>query len=109
LAAELLGPRYSAPAFDVAERIAHEAPELFGNATMHSWPPAIVWLLAEQDKTVGRYGNWGSQTLHANLALPHPAEIEGEEDQDGAADRITDLSVSSRAGAPLRPDNLRVG
>jgi hypothetical protein len=72
LAGEILGPSYSAQAFEIAERIAHEAPELFGKTTMHSWPAAIVWLLAEQDKVVGRYAKWGTAGLAGELGFTAP-------------------------------------
>jgi hypothetical protein len=72
LAGEILGPSYSAQAFEIAERIAHEAPELFGKTTMHSWPPAIVWLLAEQDELVGRYAKCGTAGLANELGFTAP-------------------------------------
>jgi hypothetical protein len=72
LAGETLGTDYAGPAFEVAERLARQAPETFAKADPASWPAAITWLLAEDDDIVGR-GKFLSPTrLAAELGVGAP-------------------------------------
>lgn len=53
LAAETLGTAHAAEAFDIAERLVREAPDLLARARLSTWPRAIVWLLAHRHRLVG--------------------------------------------------------
>jgi len=72
LAGETLGTNYAGPAFEIAERLARQAPEAFDEARARTWPAAITWLLAEDDDMVGR-GKFLSPTrLAAELGIGAP-------------------------------------
>lgn len=53
LAGETLGTVYAAEAFDLADRLVREAPELLTKARVSTWPRAIVWLIAHRHRLVG--------------------------------------------------------
>lgn len=53
LAGEALGAAHAAEAFDIADRLVREAPELLTRARLSTWPRAIVWLLAYRHRLVG--------------------------------------------------------
>ncbi|PZS35852.1 MAG: hypothetical protein DLM58_02915 [Pseudonocardiales bacterium] len=64
-AGDTLGTDYAAPAFVIAERLAHQSPQTFVEAELSTWTAAIVWLLAEDDDLVGR-GKWFTATKLAD-------------------------------------------
>ncbi|TCC54127.1 hypothetical protein E0H75_05715 [Kribbella capetownensis] len=53
MAGETLGNAYAPDAFDIAERLVREAPDLLAKARLSTWPRAIVWLLAHRHRLVG--------------------------------------------------------
>ncbi|HEU4946491.1 MAG TPA: hypothetical protein VFT31_05005 [Kribbella sp.] len=53
LAGETLGTAYAVEAFDIADRLVREAPDLLGKARLSTWPRAIVWLIAHRHRLVG--------------------------------------------------------
>lgn len=53
LAGETLGSAYAAEAFDIADRLVREAPDLLAKARLSTWPRAIVWVLAHRHRLVG--------------------------------------------------------
>jgi len=53
MAGETLGTAYAPDAFDIAERLVREAPDLLAKARLSTWPRAIVWLLAHRHRLVG--------------------------------------------------------
>ena len=53
LAGETLGTAYAGEAFEIADRLVREAPELLAKARLSTWPRAIVWLLAHRHRLVG--------------------------------------------------------
>jgi len=53
MAGETLGTTYAPDAFDIAERLVREAPDLLAKARLSTWPRAIVWLLAHRHRLVG--------------------------------------------------------
>ena len=53
MAGETLGTTYAPDAFDIAERLVRDAPDLLAKARLSTWPRAIVWLLAHRHRLVG--------------------------------------------------------
>jgi hypothetical protein len=53
MAGETLGTAYAPDAFDIAERLVRDAPDLLAKARLSTWPRAIVWLLAHRHRLVG--------------------------------------------------------
>ncbi|GAA1548125.1 hypothetical protein GCM10009804_00590 [Kribbella hippodromi] len=53
MAGETLGTSYAPDAFDIAERLVRDAPDLLAKARLSTWPRAIVWLLAHRHCLVG--------------------------------------------------------
>jgi hypothetical protein len=53
MAGEALGTNYAPEAFDIAERLVRDAPDLLAKARLSTWPRAIVWLLAHRHRLVG--------------------------------------------------------
>ncbi|MGW6283056.1 hypothetical protein [Kribbella sp. NPDC055071] len=53
MAGETLGNAYAPDAFDIAERLVRDAPDLLARARLSTWPRAIVWLLAHRHRLVG--------------------------------------------------------
>ena len=53
MAGETLGTDYAPDAFDIAERLVRDAPDLLAKARLSTWPRAIVWLLAHRHRLVG--------------------------------------------------------
>jgi hypothetical protein len=53
MAGETLGSAYAPDAFDIAERLVREAPDLLAKARLSTWPRAIVWLIAHRHRLVG--------------------------------------------------------
>jgi len=72
LAGETLGTDYATPAFEVAERVARQAPETFDEAQLTTWPAAITWLLAEDDDIVGRGKFLSATQLSGELNVGAP-------------------------------------
>ncbi len=48
-AAALLGPSFAQPAMDIAVALGSIDPSPYDNTQVHSWPGAIIWLLAEDN------------------------------------------------------------
>ena len=72
LAGETLGTNYAGEAFDIAERLIREAPDLLTKARISTWPRAIVWLLAHRHRLVGPGECLTPTTLAAELACSAP-------------------------------------
>ncbi|MFF0265779.1 hypothetical protein [Kribbella sp. NPDC004536] len=53
MAGETLGTAYAPDAFDIAERLVRDAPDLLAKARLSTWPRAIVWLIAHRHRLVG--------------------------------------------------------
>ncbi|WP_238158210.1 hypothetical protein [Kribbella voronezhensis] len=53
LAGETLGTDYAAEAYEIADRLVRDAPDLLTKARLSTWPRAIVWLLAHRHRLVG--------------------------------------------------------
>jgi hypothetical protein len=53
LAGETLGTNYAAEAYEIADRLVRDAPDLLTKARLSTWPRAIVWLLAHRHRLVG--------------------------------------------------------
>jgi len=53
LAGETLGTNYAAEAFEIADRLVRDAPDLLTKARLSTWPRAIVWLQAHRHRLVG--------------------------------------------------------
>ncbi|GAA1637578.1 hypothetical protein GCM10009744_28540 [Kribbella alba] len=53
LAGETLGTNYAAEAYEIADRLVRDAPDLLAKARLSTWPRAIVWLLAHRHRLVG--------------------------------------------------------
>ncbi len=53
MAGETLGNSYAPDAFDIAERLVRDAPDLVAKARLSTWPRAIVWLIAHRHRLVG--------------------------------------------------------
>ncbi|TQJ18711.1 hypothetical protein FB475_2860 [Kribbella jejuensis] len=53
MAGETLGMAYAPDAFDIAERLVRDAPDLLAKARLSTWPRAIVWLIAHRHRLVG--------------------------------------------------------
>lgn len=72
LAGETLGANYAAEAFEIADSLVRDAPELLGKARLSTWPRAIVWLLAYRHRLVGPGEPLTPQTLAADLSSSAP-------------------------------------
>ncbi len=72
LAGETLGTNYAAEAFDIADRLVREAPDLLAKARLSTWPRAIVWLLAHRHRLVGPGEPLTPFALAAELASSAP-------------------------------------
>jgi hypothetical protein len=46
-------PDLAAEAYEIADRLVRDAPELLAKARLSTWPRAIVWLLAHRHRLVG--------------------------------------------------------
>jgi hypothetical protein len=68
MAGETLGNAYAPDAFDIAERLVREAPDLLTKARLSTWPRAIVWLLAHRHRLVGPGEPLTPYTLAADLS-----------------------------------------
>ncbi|TDD58244.1 hypothetical protein E1263_20025 [Kribbella antibiotica] len=68
MAGETLGNAYAPDAFDIAERLVREAPDLLAKARLSTWPRAIVWLLAHRHRLVGPGETLTPYSLAADLA-----------------------------------------
>jgi hypothetical protein len=72
LAGETLGTGYAAEAFDIADRLVRDAPDLLTKARLSTWPRAIVWLLAHRHRLVGPGEPLTPQSLAAELSSSPP-------------------------------------
>ncbi|TCC43726.1 hypothetical protein E0H50_01665 [Kribbella sindirgiensis] len=68
MAGETLGTSYAPDAFDIAERLVRDAPELLAKARLSTWPRAIVWLLAHRHRLVGPGETLTPYTLATDLS-----------------------------------------
>ncbi len=68
MAGETLGTTYAPDAFDIAERLVRDAPDLLAKARLSTWPRAIVWLLAHRHRLVGPGETLTPYTLAADLS-----------------------------------------
>ncbi|GAB2637037.1 hypothetical protein [Kribbella swartbergensis] len=68
MAGETLGTTYAPDAFDIAERLVRDAPDLLAKARLSTWPRAIVWLLAHRHRLVGPGEALTPYTLAADLS-----------------------------------------
>jgi hypothetical protein len=72
LAGETLGIAYATDAFEIAERLVREAPDLLTKARLSTWPRAIVWHLAHHHRLVGPGEPLTPHSLAADLASSAP-------------------------------------
>ncbi|MGW6201439.1 hypothetical protein ACWF0M_35195 [Kribbella sp. NPDC055110] len=68
MAGETLGTAYAPDAFDIAERLVRDAPDLLAKARLSTWPRAIVWLLAHRHRLVGPGETLTPYTLATDLS-----------------------------------------
>ncbi|WP_238173298.1 hypothetical protein [Kribbella speibonae] len=68
MAGETLGTSYAPDAFDIAERLVRDAPDLLAKARLSTWPRAIVWLLAHRHRLVGPGETLTPYTLATDLS-----------------------------------------
>ncbi|MGW1341757.1 hypothetical protein ACWCOV_11930 [Kribbella sp. NPDC002412] len=68
MAGETLGTTYAPDAFDIAERLVRDAPDLLAKARLSTWPRAIVWLLAHRHRLVGPGEPLTPSTLATDLS-----------------------------------------
>jgi hypothetical protein len=68
MAGETLGNAYATDAFDIAERLVRDAPDLLTKARLSTWPRAIVWLLAHRHRLVGPGETLTPYALAADLS-----------------------------------------
>ncbi|MEV6890746.1 hypothetical protein [Kribbella sp. NPDC051137] len=68
MAGETLGTAYAPDAFDIAERLVREAPDLLAKARLSTWPRAIVWLIAHRHRLVGPGESLTPYTLATDLS-----------------------------------------
>lgn len=72
LAGETLGTDYAAEAYEIADRLVRDAPDLLTKARLSTWPRAIVWLLAHRHRLVGPGEPLTPLALAAELASSPP-------------------------------------
>jgi hypothetical protein len=72
LAGETLGTNYAAEAYEIADRLVRDAPDLLAKARLSTWPRAIVWLLAHRHRLVGPGEPLTPQALAADLSSSPP-------------------------------------
>jgi len=72
LAGEILGTDYAGEAFEIADRLVRDAPDLLTKARLSTWPRAIVWLLAYRHRLVGPGESLTPITLAADLSSSPP-------------------------------------
>jgi hypothetical protein len=68
MAGETLGTAYAPDAFDIAERLVRDAPDLLAKARLSTWPRAIVWLIAHRHRLVGPGETLTPYTLATDLS-----------------------------------------